>query len=67
MVYIAQKKQQSERIRECHNFLKTYQKFPSRRVTRSNYIEANVIISFLNSRDTAHTRALKVFDHEDKK
>ena len=49
------------------NFLQTYQKFPSRYVTRLNYLDTNVIISFLNKRDTNHARALKIFDSKDRK
>ena len=36
-------------------------------MTRSNYIDTNVIISFLNNRDTNHARALKIFDSKDRK
>ena len=31
-----------------------------------NYIDTNVIISFLNSRDVNHARALKILDHDGK-
>lgn len=36
-------------------------------MTKSNYIDTNVIISFLNSRDANHARALKIFNREDKR
>ena len=36
-------------------------------MTRSNYVDTNVIISFLNNRDTNHARALKIFDNKDRK
>ena len=36
-------------------------------MTRSNYIDTNVIISFLNNRDINHARALKIFDSKDRK
>lgn len=31
-----------------------------------NYIDTNVIISFLNSRDVNHPRAMKILDHDGK-
>ena len=36
-------------------------------MTRSNYVDTNVIISFLNNRDTNHARALKIFDNKNRK
>ena len=55
------------RKKDFQNSLQTYQKFPSRYVTRLNYLDTNVIISFLNKRDTNHARALKIFDSKDRK
>ena len=55
------------RKKDFQNSLQTYQKFPSRYVTRLNYLDTNVIISFLNNRDTNHARALKIFDNKDRK
>jgi predicted nucleic acid-binding protein len=36
-------------------------------VTRSNYIDTNVIIAFINNRDSNHARALKIFNYRNRK
>ena len=43
----------------------TYRKVLLRNGIRLNYIDTNVIISFLNIRDVNHARAVKVFDNKD--
>ena len=35
--------------------------------SKLDYIDTNVIISFLNRRDVNHVRAVKIFDHTDKR
>ncbi len=42
----------------------TYRKFLFGREIRLEYIDTNVIISFLNSRDVNHERALKTLNHD---
>ena len=36
-------------------------------MTRSNYIDTNVIIAFINNRDANHARALKIFNYSNRK
>lgn len=36
-------------------------------MTRSNYIDTNVIIAFINNRDSNHARALKIFNYRNRK
>ena len=36
-------------------------------MTRSNYIDTNVIIAFINNRDSNHARALKIFNYSNRK
>ena len=36
-------------------------------MTRSNYIDTNVIIALINNRDANHTRALKIFNYRNRK
>lgn len=36
-------------------------------MTRSDYIDTNVIIAFINNRDANHARALKIFNYSNRK